>query len=254
MHTTSPSVDTLGYAIEATNLRKRYGSVVALDGLTFRVRYGEVYALVGPNGAGKTTTLKILAGLLKPDSGRARVCGFDVVKERVAALRSVGYVPENPVAFQNLSVEDLLRFIAALRGLDRDRVMRRASYYLELFGLWSERSKLVKELSRGMLQKVLVAAAMLVEPKVLVMDEPMAGMDPESQHVFKREVRRLASEGVCVLISSHILEVVEKLCDRVGLIHKGKLLLEGSVEEVKSKAAAGSLEEAFLKLVGIRGS
>lgn len=244
------------YAVEIVDLHKSYGKTVALNGLTLRVEPGEIYGLIGPNGAGKTTTLKILCGLLKPDKGVVRVYGYDVVRERLKALKLIGYVPENPVVFQNLSVEEFLRFIIALRGIDPKEVSSELSYYLEVFDLEDKRHKLLGELSRGMIQKVLVTAAFLVKPKVLVMDEPMAGMDPSSQHAFKREVKKLAAQGVTVIISSHLLDLVEKFCTRVGIIHRGRIVLEGSVDGVKRYATGkprGSLEEVFLEIVGKGG-
>ena len=238
-------------AIEVSDLRKSYGRVKALDGLSFRVGIGEIYGLIGPNGAGKTTTLKILVGLLKPDSGVAKVMGINVVKDRVGALKYVGYVPENPVAFQNLSIEEFVRFVTSLRGIEWGDVREEFEYYLDAFNLRGKRSELMGKLSRGMVQKALVIAAFLVKPKVLIMDEPMAGMDPEAQHVFKEEVRRLVKEeGVTALISSHLLDMVERFCTRVGIINKGRLILEGRVEEVKERLGGSeTLEEVFLKVV-----
>ncbi len=240
------------YAIEVLNLHKSYGKVKALNGLTLRIKPGEIYGLIGPNGAGKTTTLKILTGLLKPDSGDARIYGYSVWRDRVNALRLVGYVPENPTAFQNLTVEEFIRFIISLRGISIDKVRGELNYYLDIFNLSDKKDKLVSELSRGMLQKTLVIAAFIVKPKVLIMDEPMAGMDPESQYVFKEEVKRLVSNGVTALISSHILEVVERFCTRIGIINKGVLVIEGSIEEIKeevSKSKDTTLEDVFLKII-----
>ncbi len=238
-------------AIEVSDLRKSYGRVKALDGLSFRVGTGEIYGLIGPNGAGKTTTLKILVGLLKPDSGVAKVMGINVIKDRVGALKYVGYVPENPVAFQNLSIEEFMRFVTSLRGIEWGDVREEFEYYLDAFNLRGKRGELMGKLSRGMVQKALVIATFLVKPKVLIMDEPMAGMDPEAQHVFKEEVRRLVKgEGVTALISSHLLDMVERFCTRVGIINKGRLVLEGHVEEVKERLGGSkTLEEVFLKVV-----
>ncbi len=231
-------------------MRKRYGKVEALRGLNLRVGFGEIYGLIGPNGAGKTTTLKCIVGLLKPDSGYVRVCGKDVVRDRVNALRNVGYVPENPVVLQNLTVEEFIKFITSLRGFTWGDVREGFEEYLRKFKLVGKRRALMKELSRGMTQKVLVIAALLVKPKVLVMDEPMAGMDPEAQHVFKEEVRRAVEDGATALISSHLLDMVERFCTRVGIINEGRLIMEGGVEEVKEAAAGSeSLEEVFLKVV-----
>ncbi len=240
------------YALEAINLHKSYGKVEALRGLTFRVTRGEIYGLLGPNGAGKTTTLKIFAGLLRPDEGSARIYGVDVQASRLQALRHIGYVPENPVGFPNLTVKEFLTYIAELRGVPRAVAEERISYYVEIFNLEDKLDSLYKTLSRGMAQKVLVTAALLPRPEVLIMDEPMAGMDPEAQHAFKEEVRRLVSQGVTVLISSHLLDMVERFCTRVGIISHGVMVAEGGVEELREKAASGadaSLEEVFLKLV-----
>ncbi len=240
------------YAVEVEDLHKSYGSVRALNGLTFRVGVGEIYGLIGPNGAGKTTTLKILAGLLKPDRGCARIFGYNVVKQRVEALKLVGYVPENPVLFQNLTLEEFVVFVAALRGLRKEDILDDLNHYLDIFDLRSKRSALLSTLSRGMMQKALVIAALIVRPKVLILDEPMSGMDPESQYIFKEEIRKLASKGVTVIISSHLLDMVEKLCTRIGIIHRGKIVAEGSVEEIKKMVSAGTrgtLEEVFLRIV-----
>mgnify|MGYP000728174625 CR=1 FL=1 len=171
--------------------------------------------------------------------------------ERSRALSLIGYVPENPVCFQNLTVKEFLELVWALRGL-RGGFEDAMDHYLGLFGLETKRDTFISELSRGMVQKVLVSAALMVNPKVLIMDEPMAGMDPEAQHAFKREIRKMASKGVVVLISSHLLDTVERLCTKVGIINKGVLVAEGSLEEVKKRAESGedaTLEEAFLKIV-----
>ncbi len=239
--------------VEVEGLIKRYGSVVAVSGLSFRVGVGEIYCLVGPNGAGKTTTLKCIVGLLRPDAGVVRVCGRDVVRDRVGALRNIGYVPENPVVPQHLTVEELARFVASLRGLSWGEVRDEFERLIRMFRLDAKRDALLKELSRGMLQKALVTVALMVEPRVLVMDEPMAGMDPEAQHVFKEEIRRRVAGGAAAIVSSHLLDMVERFCTRVGLIKDGRMVAEGSVDEVKRLAAAGSLEEAFIKMVTGRG-
>jgi len=240
-------------SIEVCDLQKSYGKTMALRGLTFSVKEGEIYGLLGPNGAGKTTTLKILVGLLRPDAGVARVCGHDVVRERVSALKLIGYVPENPVCFQNLTVKEFLEFIGSLRRLSKEEVRDAVEYYLNLFEMEGRKGELIGSLSRGMVQKVLVSAALMVKPKVLIMDEPMAGMDPEAQHAFKEEIRRLTSKGVTALISSHLLDMVERFCTRVGIINQGVLVAEGSIDEIRRRAESGeeaTLEEVFLRIVG----
>lgn len=240
------------FIIEALDLHKRYGSIKALNGLTLRIKPGEIYGLLGPNGAGKSTSLKILAGLLRPDKGTARICGYDIIKERERALTCIGYIPENPLVFQNLTIEEFLEFIGALRGIPKKELIESINYYLEYFGLHSRRYKLVASLSRGMIQKVLAITAFIVKPRVLLLDEPLAGMDPESQKLFKEEVRRLAKQGTAAIVSSHLLDMVERFCTKVGIISNGTLIAEGNLEELKKKAFGGkevSLEEVFLKLI-----
>ncbi len=236
-------------AIEVINIYKSYGRVRALRGLTFSVPEGEIYGLLGPNGAGKTTTLKILVGLLTPDRGKALIMGYDVTKDRVAALSNVGYMPENPILFRNLTVKEFLEMVGALRGMKKEEVDEAINYYLDLFGMKDKLDEPASALSRGMTQKVLATAALMVKPRVLIMDEPMAGMDPESQHAFKEEIRRLSREGVTSLISSHILDMVERLCTKVGIIDRGRLVAEGTLEELRGITGREELEEVFLKLV-----
>ncbi len=221
-------------AIEVINLRKRFGDSVALDELTFKVEYGEVYALVGPNGAGKSTTLKVLAGLLKADDGIARISGIDV-KNRVEVLKKIGYVPEEPTLFSYLTAKEVLTFSAKLRKM-RD-YEDRIHYLLDLFSI--DPDKIVAKMSKGMIQKLAVCVAFLHEPEILLMDEPMANMDPRSQHIFKREIRKM---GATALISTHQLSEVEKFCDRVGVINKGRLVAEADVSDV------GELERFFLEV------
>lgn len=233
-------------------LWKFYGRNPALKGVSISVRGGEIYALLGPNGAGKTTLLKVVVGLLKPSSGSVRVCGYDMRSERLRALSCTGYVPENPVGFDYLTVREFLEFVGSLRGVPRELVEDAIARYLSMFGIEDKEHEFMGRLSRGSVQKVLVAAAFMHRPRVLVMDEPISGMDPESQRAFKDEVRSFASQGAAVLISSHMLDTVERLCTRVGVINKGSLIAEGSLEDIKRKAEAGesaTLEEVFLKLV-----
>ncbi|WP_290902551.1 ABC transporter ATP-binding protein [Ferroglobus sp.] len=222
------------FAIEVVDLKKNFGKTVALNGLTFRVDYGEVYALLGPNGAGKSTTLKILVGLLKPDGGVAKIDGVDV-KNRAEVMKKIGYIPEEPVLFPYLTAKEVLVYSAKLRGLKdcEDRI----EYLLNIFSL--EGDKIVAGMSKGMVQKLAACVAFLHEPEILIMDEPMANMDPESQHVFKKEIRRMKATA---LISTHQLAEVEKFCDRVGVISKGKLVAEASIREIDE------LERFFLEV------
>lgn len=238
--------------IEVQNLVKSYKKVPVLKGLTFKVDYGEIYGLLGPNGAGKTTTLKSIVGLVKPDDGRIKVCGFDVATQRIQALACVGYVPELTVGFDYLTVGEFLEFVASLRGLNWEDVEGEVERLTSVFGLESYMDEFMGRLSRGNVQKALVVGAMMHKPRVLVMDEPTSGMDPESQKTFREEIVRLASQGSAVLLSSHILSTVERLCTRVGILSKGQLIAEGSIDEIRGKATTGSnatLEDVFLELI-----
>lgn len=238
-------------SIAVEKLVKSYGKRLVLRGVSFKVGPGEVYGLIGPNGAGKTTTLKAIVGLVKPDGGRVEVCGWDVQAHRVQALSNVGYVPELTVGFDYLTVREFLEFVASLRGVRWEDVEDYVGHLVSVFGLEPYMGEFMGRLSRGTVQKALVVAAFMPKPRVLVMDEPTSGMDPESQRVFREEVRRLASSGSAVLISSHLLDAVEKLCNRVGVIHNGLLVAEGAIEEVKKRALGGesaTLEDVFIRL------
>ncbi len=238
--------------LSVAGVRKAYGRTVALNGVSLSVKGGEIYGLLGPNGAGKTTLLKIVVGLLRPDAGSVTVCGFDVQKDGRRALACTGYVPENPVGFDYLTVREFLEFVGALRGLPRERVEESIEKYLDLFGIRDKEHEFMGRLSRGTVQKVLVSAAFMHEPRVLVLDEPISGMDPESQRAFKDEVRRVAASGAAVLISSHMLDTVERLCTRVGVLNRGAIIAEGTLDEVRRRAETGesaTLEEVFLRLV-----
>lgn len=238
--------------LSLAGVRKAYGRTVALNGVSLSVKGGEIYGLLGPNGAGKTTLLKIVVGLLRPDAGSVTVCGFDVQRDRRRALACTGYVPENPVGFDYLTVREFLEFVGALRGLPRERVEESIEKYLDLFGIRDKEHEFMGRLSRGTVQKVLVSAAFMHEPRVLVLDEPISGMDPESQRAFKDEVRRMAASGAAVLISSHMLDTVERLCTRVGVLNRGAIIAEGTLDEVRRRAETGesaTLEEVFLRLV-----
>ncbi len=232
---------------------KRFGRVQAVNDISFNVKSGEVVGIVGPNGAGKTTTLKMIVGLIKPDRGRILVYGYDVQRERVKALSLVGYVPENPVAPPTLRAIDLLYLIASFRRIPLEVVREDINYYLDVFNLSEAANKPIASLSRGTLQKLLIVSAFITRPKLLVMDEPLTGLDPLAQHVFKQEVRKLASKGCAVLISSHNLQLVEELCSRVILIRRGVKIFDGGIEELKNIVGSGKLEEAYLRLIGVKG-
>jgi len=242
--------------IRAVNLTKRYGSLAAVDNLNLSVKPGEIFGFLGPNGAGKTTTIKMLVGLLKPTSGEAWIAGTNVAKDPVVAKRALGYVPDTPHVHERLTARELLRFVGDLRRIPPEKIEKKIDELMALFELTDRQDELLGSFSHGMRQKVCIACALLGEPRVLFLDEPTVGLDPRSARLVKDILRTIADSGGAVFVSTHVLEIAERMCDRVGIIQNGVLIAEGTVEELRSKAVPGkegavfSLEDLFLKLTG----
>lgn len=238
--------------IEIENLHKKYGSFTAVECLNLSVNEGEIFGFLGPNGAGKTTTLKILTGLLAPTSGCARIGGFDVVREASDAKRITSLIPDRPYLYEKLTPVEYLRFLSGLYRIEPREAERRAMAYLEMFGLIPWKDELIEGFSHGMKQKVVMTGALLPRPRALIVDEPMVGLDPASAKIVKNLFTRLAAEGTSILLSTHTLEVAQKLCHRVGIIHRSKLVALGTVEALRgvSESSAPDLEAVFLELTG----
>ncbi len=235
--------------IRTERLRKVFGATVAVDDLTLSVREGEFFCFLGPNGAGKTTTIKLLTGLLRPSGGRAFVGGFDVVASPVEAKRVLGYIPDQPFLYEKLTAREFMRFVAGLYGLDGAEVRSRIEECLATFEASSAADQLIADLSHGTRQKIAFAATFLHQPRVVVVDEPWVGLDPRSVRNVKTYLRRRTREGVTVFMSTHTLSIAEEVADRIGIIHNGRLLALGSVDEIKALASRpGSLEDVFLEL------
>ena len=234
-------------AVTGRGLRKRFGPTVAVDGLDVDVPAGSFFGLVGPNGAGKTTTLRMLTGLLRPDAGQAWVGPVDVWADPLAAKRQVGVLPEDLVLFDRLSGRQLLTYTGLLRGLPADLVEERAGALLDVLGLSAAGGKLVVDYSHGMRKKVALAAALLHAPQALFLDEPFEAIDPVSARTIRAVLERHLAGGGTVVFSSHVMELVERLCDRIGVVHGGRMVAMGSLDEVRS---GRSLDEAFVELVG----
>jgi ABC-2 type transport system ATP-binding protein len=235
--------------IRTDNLTKRFEDVVAVDRLNIEVYPGEIYGFLGPNGSGKTTTIKLLIGLLRPTGGRAFVGGYDVQVHHVEAKRLIGYVPDDPYVYEKLSGREFLRFVAGLYEIDDGEGERRAGELLERFGLTSAADKLVEGYSHGMRQRLVMCACFLHDPQVLVVDEPMVGLDPRSSRIVKDAFRERARAGAAVFISTHTLALAEELCTRIAIIMDGRLLAVGTPEEITRRAGSEAhLEDAFLKL------
>jgi ABC-2 type transport system ATP-binding protein len=237
--------------IEMRQLVKRYGEKAAVDGVSLEVHGGEIFGFLGPNGAGKTTTIKVIVGLLQPTSGTVRVGGHDVQKEPLQAKASSGYVPDEPHLYPKLTGRELLRFVGDLYGVTGEQVERRIDELLRLFDLTPAADDTLDSYSHGMRQKTALAAALVHDPKVLVLDEPTVGLDPKSARLIKDLLRQMAERGAAVFLSTHILEIAENMCDRIGIINQGRLIASGTMAELRSLGQGeSSLEDIFLSLTG----
>lgn len=237
--------------IEADRLIKTYGEKLAVQDVSFQVRGGEIFGFLGPNGAGKTTTLKMIVGLLKPTSGTARVAGHDIQTQALLAKAACGYVPDEPNLYNKLSARELLRFVGDLYNLAPEQVARRTDDLLRLFELTSAGDDTIDSYSHGMQQKTSLAAALLHDPRALILDEPTVGLDPRSARMIKDILRQIADRGAAVMLSTHILEIAERMCDRIGIINKGQLIAIGTLEELRTLGKGEhSLEDIFLELTG----
>ena len=233
-------------------LTKRFDFQVAVDSLSFSVPAGQIVGFLGPNGAGKSTTLKMLTGVLQPSTGTARICGFDLRAEGMEIKRRIGYVPESGAVFESLTGREYLEMVAALYGIPADAALERIQQFIAFFDLSFEtlNNKLLGAYSKGMRRKVVITAALLHNPPVVLFDEPLDGLDANAAVGFKALIQTLAREGKTVLYSSHILDVVERVCDRVIIIDKGRLLLDGRPDELVAQHQSGTLESLFTQLTG----
>ena len=238
-------------SIVVEDYHKIYGDFVAVQGVSFRVEPGEVLGLVGPNGAGKTTTLRAMAGILAPTRGRILIDGHDIVTDPVPAKQALCYVPDDPKLFDTLTVWEHFRFIAAAYRLDASWT-EQAEILLEQFELTEKRGALASELSRGMRQKVAIGCGFLHDPRAILLDEPLTGLDPRGIRTMKQAVQSRAAKGAAVMVSSHLLSLVEDICTTVLMFHRGKVILSGRIDELAQKAAdegrAETLEDLFLRL------
>src|SRR5207237_1278930 len=237
------------------DLVKRYGPFTAVDGVTLDVQPGEIHGFLGPNGAGKTTTLRMIAGLLKPTSGRITVNGYDMAAAPERAKASLGFIPDRPFIYEKLTAGEFLRFHGGLYGMSDDGLGDRVSEMLELFELGRWETELVESFSHGMKQRVVMCAAFLHRPRAVVVDEPMVGLDPRGARLIKNVFRKMSERGVALLMSTHTLEVAQEMCDRISIILKGRIIARGSVPEIRAMGDShdDQLTSVFLKLTGGSG-
>ena len=231
-----------------------YGMGRVLHGISFALRRGEVVGLLGPNGAGKSTTIKVLTGVLPPGGGSVRVAGHTLPEEAVEAKRRIGYVPEAAALFESLTGQEFLELMGRLQDVPEERLQFRIGRFLEQFGLKDERLRPLDGYSKGMRQKVLLSAALLHDPDVVLLDEPLSGLDVNAGLMVRDLVAALAAEGKTILYSSHVLDVVERVCDRALIIHEGHLIADGSLDALKASTERGSLEDVFRQLTRTEGT
>ena len=236
--------------IQFDHVVKQYGKggVRAVDDLSLRVEKGKVFGFIGPNGAGKTTTIKLLTGILQPTAGRVLVGGRDMAKEPMEAKRQIGFVPDSHETYDRLTGLEYLRFMADIYGVDSAARKAHIEKYLALFELEDAAGEQIRSSSRGMKQKLTIIGALIHHPPVWVLDEPMVGLDPRAAHILKEEMRRHCDEGNTVFFSTHVLEVAERLCDEIAIIDKGRVVAQGTLEQLRSGESGASLEQLFLEL------
>jgi ABC-2 type transport system ATP-binding protein len=236
--------------IELKDLTKRYSDIMAVDNINLFIPKGEIFGFIGPNGAGKTTTINMLGGILAPTSGTVAICGIDMEEHPETAKSKIGFIPDRPYLYEKLTGMEFLRFTADLYGVDEDAFLRKAREKLEMFSLTDWSDELIESYSHGMKQRLVMAAALLHDPEVIIVDEPMVGLDPVAINMVKDLFRRLAKQGVTVFMSTHTLKVAEDVCDRIGIIHKGSLIALGTTEDLKrdAHAAEADLEQVFIRL------
>ncbi len=238
--------------INVEHLSKSFENVQAVDDLSFKINKGEIYGLLGPNGAGKTTTIKVILGLLEPNKGYVEVFGLNPEKDEIPVKKRIGYVSEEPLIYKYLTPKELFNFTSSIRQLTADETTERLKQYLDSLEAIEYYDRTISTLSRGNKQKVQIIAAILHNPEILIMDEPLAGLDAKSVKVVKEILELHTQQGGAVLFSTHIMEVAEDLCDRIGIINEGKMVAEGTIDELREKAQKlgpdYDLEDIFLKL------
>ncbi len=241
--------------IQFEHVTKTYGKSAnpAVDDLCLTVETGKVFGYIGPNGAGKSTTIRLMTGILAPTSGRVLIGGHDMAKEPIAAKQLIGFVPDAHELYDRLTGLEYLNFMADVYGVDAAARKKHIEKYLALFELDNAAGEQIRAYSRGMKQKLTIIGALIHNPPVWVLDEPMVGLDPKSAHVLKEEMRRHCQAGNTVFFSTHVLEVAEKLCDEIAIIDKGKVLAKGTMEQLRSGESGSSLEELFLQLTEAEG-
>lgn len=239
--------------IRLENLTKKYGEFTAVSNLSLSIPKGEIFGFIGPNGAGKTTTIKMMGGIMDPTSGSIDICGISMKDEPEKAKRNIGFIPDRPFLYEKLTGKEFLRFIGNLYGVDDRSFAARAEEKLNLFSLLAWADELIESYSHGMKQRLVMAAALLHDPEVIIVDEPMVGLDPVAVRMVKDLFKHLSMRGLTIFMSTHTLKVAEDVCDRIGIINKGVMIATGTTDDLKKKSllADADLEDAFIKLTSL---
>lgn len=238
--------------IELIEVSKSFGTLKAVKELNLAVKPGEIRGLLGSNGSGKSTTMKMILGLLKPDSGRINVCGIDVIAKPVAARRAIGYMPETPFLYEYLTAAEYLDLVSVAYEIDKPQRKQRVDELLKALQMDKKVNEVMSGFSQGMRKKIALISALIHRPKVLILDEPLSGLDPRSAKVVKEILHRLANEGVSILFSTHVLEIAEAVCSKITIINQGSTIAEGTLQEIRTMTGlkGSTLEDVFLKLTG----
>lgn len=236
--------------IEVEHLKKRYGHSLAVNDVSFSVEPGQIFGFLGANGAGKTTTIRMLTGVLKPTAGLIRICGLNIENDPLSVKQVTGYIPDRPYLYHSLSAEEFLRFVGDLREVPEDVLEQRIEMLLTDYGLFDRKNDLIGGFSHGMKQRLAVCSALLHSPKVLIVDEPMVGLDPHGARLLKNLFRSYAAQGMSILLSTHSLSVAEELCDRLAIMQRGALVATGTLDEFRGRSHRQHerLEEIFIEL------
>ena len=247
-----PGEDATPNMLELTGIVKRYGDFAAVNGLDLRVPRGEIFGFLGPNGAGKTTTIRMIAGVLEPTEGSIVIGGYDLETHPMQAKSRIGYIPDRQFLYEKLSGGEFLRFVSGIWGKDEPASEERADGLLEIFNLLEWKHELIETYSHGMRQKLLITSALIHQPELIVVDEPMVGLDPRSARILKDLFRVYVERGGTVFLSSHTLEIVEAVCDRIAIIREGVIIAKGTMDDLRLQVDSGGadLEEIFLKVTG----
>ncbi len=239
-------------AVNASSLTKNFGPVKAISNLSIKIEEGQVYGLLGPNGSGKSTLMKIIVGLIRPDGGEISIFGLRPYERPLDVRRIIGYVPENPRLYDFLTAREYLEFVSDLYGLDKEGKRDRIGHFLDAFDLSGREDEMLSGYSQGMRQKVAIIGSLLHRPRLLIMDEPLNGLDPRSAKIVKDLLNRLSREGVTTIFSTHVLEIAQAICNRIAILYRGSLVSEGTMDELKARAGmkGSSLEDIFFMLTG----